>query len=170
MAKLPAKQRIWTPPNIELVGVGNGASLFGANNAGYFRSFSSTADDEVLWTVLLNWQGIPYDGSNLGLRLFWQLFVNVPAGGDDVKWEVDYVYILSGGVDDPDSKAATNNVDTIVVDARTDDVMYDDLLLTMTGLADAEVLSMTLRRNSTGGGADSYDGNTHLFGIRLEKV
>jgi hypothetical protein len=166
----PSGSATWQPPTKDLSAyLGNGASTLANANAGFQKSFSATANNEVLAEVTLFNNNVNYDGSDLQIRLRWQLFNTAPGVGDDVIWEVDYVFLLDG--DDGDSKAATLITDTIDVSGRTANQLYTDVISTnLTGVANAHTLGITIRRRSSGGGADSYPSAADVFGIELLKV
>jgi hypothetical protein len=157
----------WTAPNTGLSKwLNNGASSFLNANAGYHRTFSSTANNEIVAEIDLRSGGIDYDGSGLSFKIHWQLFSTAPSGGDDVIWELDAVLLKDG--DDGDSKVATAINTTIDVSARNADQLYTDFLsASLVGLAGAHTLGLTLRRRSSGGGADSYPNNVDLYGFEI---
>jgi hypothetical protein len=166
----PGGSATWSPPTKDLSAyLGNGANTLANANAGFQKSFSATANDEVLAEITLFNNNVNYDGSDLQIRLRSQLFNTAPGGGDDVIWEVDYVFLQDG--DDGDSKTATLISDTIDVSTRTANQLYTDVISTnLTGLSGAHTLGLTIRRRSSGGGADSYPSAVDVFGIELLKV
>lgn len=156
----------WSPTAISLgSGETSGASLSLSSGAGYYANFDSSSDDELLFTIGLERNGLPYDGSALILDLFWMKF---GASGGTVGWELDYYFAKNGsnsytGVDG----TVTNFVD---VTARTNQIQYTDSMPSISGTAGDTQLQLTLRRNSTGGGSDTYSGDAELYGINIKKA
>jgi hypothetical protein len=157
----------WNAPHLNLADwLNNGASSLLNANAGFQKSFSATANDEIVNEVTLYNNGLAYDGSGLSFRIHWQLFSVTPSPADTVIWELDAVLVAVG--EDADSKTATLISTTIDVTGRTPDILYTDFLsASLVGLAGAKVLGLTLRRRSSGGGADSYSGIVDLFGFEI---
>jgi len=161
---------IWQPHSVNLgEWLANGVSFFLVTGAGMEASFSATANDELVTNIALDNAGIPYDGSSLEIQLSWAPFT-APGAGDNVKWEVDYAFLLPGGVDNPDTKVSGNNVDTIDISARTVQRNYRDTLTAMAGVAGATHLQITLRRHASGAGADTYGSDADVYAIELKRV
>ena len=161
----------WSPPSINIGSFfGNGASALANPNAGMQWTFDASSDDEILIQICLDCGMVVYDGGDLALVLDWQAFTSAPGAGDNVKWEVDYVFLKNDGTEDADSKSATNNVDSIDISARDANKCYSDQLTDMIGVAGTRFLNITLRRNSQGGGADTYSNAADLFNIEIKKV
>ena len=161
----------WSAPNVDIgAGVANGASLFSNVGAGFQVSFANNSDNEYLLSIPLAHNGISYDGSDLNLKLEWALFSTAPGAGDNVLWEVDYAFVKDDATQDPYTLLDATTIDDIDVSARTADVLYADTLSTMTGVAGAAVLLLTIRRNGQGGGSDVYGSSADVYGITINKV
>lgn len=156
----------WSPTAITLGdGVTSGASLALSAGAGYYAVFDPISDDEMLFTIGLDRNGIAYDGSGLIIDLYWMKF---GATGGTVLWELDYYFAVDGANSYTSSDGTvTNSVD---VTARTNQIQYTDSLPTITGNVGDTHLQLTLRRNSAGGGSDTYLGDAELYGINIRKV
>jgi hypothetical protein len=157
----------WTPPNMSLSNwLNNGTSSLANANAGFQKSFDAVSNDEMLSQIDLRNNGIDYDGSGLSFKIVWQLFGTAPSGGDNVIWELDAVLVANG--EDGDSKAAFLISTTIDVSARTANQIYTDTLsASLAGVAGAKFLGLTLRRRSSGGGADSYPSAVDVFAFEI---
>lgn len=160
----------WQPPHMTLSSWWDSTAARLANaNAGFQISFSPSANQDMRCQVSLDKNGVAYDGSNLRLRLHWQLFNSAPGVGDDVLWRVSYVFLLDG--DDGDSKAATTVDNVILVESRTQNQLYTDDLNIMTGVANARTLAITLTRQSSGAPpVDSYSDFVDVFGAEIIKA
>jgi len=165
-----ASQGGWIPPTLTLGdNATSGVGLFVNSGAGWQMSFDAGSDDDIYIEINLAHNGIEYDGSDLKLALDNQLFNTAPVGGDNVKWSVRYAFVMGDGTEDAESKLSGSFEDTIDVSARTANRLYEDELSTMTGEAGAKVLGISLTRNSTGGGSDTYGNAVDLFGLTLYK-
>lgn len=161
----------WQPPFIDLGSAfGSGAAALLNPGVGLQWSFDAVSDDEIVFNVDLVNNGVAYDGSDLKLKIHWQIFSTAPGAGDTVLWEVDYAFVKSDGTDNPGTIVDGNLTDSIVVDAMTASRQYTNDLSTMTGKSGAKTLQITLRRNSSGGGADDYPNAADIFGIELIKA
>jgi len=165
---LPAS---WRPPAITLGDlVANGATLYSNTGAGYQMSFDAASDDEALVNIHLSNNGVAYDGSDVKIHLHSQLFATAPGGSDNVKIEIDYAFIKADGTQDAETLKDGTVVMDIDVSSRTEDLLYGDISGVLTGLAGASQLQLTIRRNSTGAGADSYSNAWDLYALEIEKV
>jgi hypothetical protein len=160
----------WQPSSTTLGdGVGNGTQLFANTGAGFQVAFDAASDDEFLFNLpLRDHQGVAYNGQDIALEICWALFSTAPSASDDVVWDIDYAFVKDDGTENPYTLVDGNLTDTIVVDARTADRKYRDTLSTMTGKVGATGLQVTLRRNSTGAGADSYSGTVDLYEVNFK--
>jgi hypothetical protein len=95
----------------------------------------------------------------------WQLYVSAPATRN-VIWEIDYAFVKADGTENGAIKVSYV-ASTIDVNARTQNLSYEDQLPTMTGLVGAKYLNLTLRRKSTGFGADTYPNDADIFATKL---
>lgn len=168
----------WNPPKSSLEDWtrGNTAALTTAANGDlYFFFVENTGapggvpDPQITTKFHLGKEnGLDYDGSNLALRLHNQLFILNGVGGDNVRWEVEYIFLLDG--DDGVNKASTTF--TFDVDYSTRTVangLYTDVITGITGVAGAKELRIWLRRKNTDA-ADTYNQDVDFFGIDLIKV
>jgi len=163
--------QLWQPPDLNLgQWIGNGAGLFANAGSGFERGFSPVANDELLAQVALSWAGIPYDGSSTRLRLFSEPFQTAPGAGDNVIWEVDYALIPADGTVDAETIVTGTLSDTIDISARTANRLYQDALSSIPGVIGAEILNLTLRRKSSGGGSDTFSDFIDIHAIALERV
>jgi hypothetical protein len=168
----------WNPPKSSLEDWtrGNSAALTTAANGDDYFFFvensggpGGVANPQITTKFHLGKEnGLDYDGSNLALRLHNQLFVLNGVGGDNVRWEVEYIFFLDG--DDGVNKASTTF--TFDVDYSTRTVangLYTDIITGITGVAGAKELRIWLRRKNTDA-ADTYNQDVDFFGIDLIKV
>ena len=161
----------WNPNSMQLnswLGGTTAATLIAnGNGAGFQYFFSSTANQSIITSVTLDNSGLVYDGSNLVLRIRWQLFVTIPGPGTDVvRWRVTYVFIGLG--EDADSKVTTQVVNDINVIARNPNQLYQDDLLTIPGAIGAKLLSLKLERVGSNA-SDTYPNTADLFTVELIK-
>jgi hypothetical protein len=141
--------------------------LANGNGAGYQYYFSSTVNQSIITSVTLDNGGLVYDGSDLILRIGWQLFTTTPATlANVVRWRVTYVFISLG--EDGDSKTATTVNNNVNVLGRNPNQLYQDDLLTIPGVPGAKLLSLKLERRGADGG-DTYTNTADLFTVELIK-
>lgn len=158
----------WSPPHVTLNDFLNtGVTNFFNTSSGYHKSFDKAGDDEMVCNIALNSGVTAYDGSDLAVIIYWQLFSAAPGGGDTVKWEMDYTLLTSGGTLNAESLVDGNLVDSIDISTRDADKLYSNQLSTMVGKTLATHLQFTLRRNSQGAGADSYNNAADVYAIKL---
>ena len=159
--------KAWFPPQVPIFAVAGVGTVFALNTgAGLYASLSGTADDKISFNTILN-NNVAYDGSNLKIRLHARLSSNAVAG-NTVGLLLDYSFIKIGD----NSNTEVTNVaqqNTVVTGKLTDIEFYIDLA-TMTGEAGAHSLQVTIKRNSTGAGSDTYAGNLRVAGVELIKV
>lgn len=159
----------WQPPEINLGSLLTSGATFIINtgSAGVYLSFSGVADDTVFFNTSLDNHGNAYDGSNIKIRLHWRIQTNGGVG-DTVGWVLQYALYKANDI----TSAGSTTVAQQDVDVSTwlADQLKSTDLATMTGVATADVLMITLTRNSSGAGADSYAGNAELLGIEIIKV
>jgi len=159
----------WFPPEINLgEGATSGVSILRALGGGLQWSFDSSSDDEWSVNKLLRNAGVDYDGSDLQIKIRYQLSSN-GGGTDNVKLNLQYQLVTIG--DDTDGLGTTIN-ETIDVSSEVSGQIYEHTFGTnLTGgvLGDDELM-FSIERNSTGAGADSYGGNVWVIGIEILKV
>lgn len=159
---------IWEMPNINLGdGVTSGVSVFRAGAGGIQYAFDGTSDDEWSSNTCLANNKILYDGSDLQLKISYQLSEN-PGAGDTVEFEVQYAFLTAG---DNSDGAGTTFTDAIDQTGRVVDQIYTDILPTnLIGVADKELLQLSIMRDALGGGSDSFPGSIWVVDIDIEKV
>ena len=154
----------WSPTALSLGnGITNG-STFGVNSgAGNYLTFSSGSDNEFLINVSLNRNGVIYDGTPIRLELYWMKFGN---SGGTVGWELDYAFVNLGD----DAYFASDGTETNLVDVTSlaNQILTNDSFNAISGPVGSKTLQLTLRRNSTGTGSDSYTGDAEIYGLNLE--
>jgi len=155
----------WAPTAITLgdLTLGTGTTVGNNIGSGNYVNFDSASDDTVRVNVSLERNGLQYDGSNIDVELYWMKYG--PTGGT-VKWELDYTFIELG--DDAYSKADGTFVETIDVTSLVDQTITSTKFPLISGNAGAKILQLTLRRNSTGPGSDTYTGSAELYATNLE--
>lgn len=158
----------WNPPTIPLGALlASGASFFINGGAGVYLSFSGTADDTAFLNISLDFLGLNYTGVDLAIRLHWRLSANGGVG-DTVGWVLSYALVGNG---DNSTTTVTNVAQQDVdVSAEVEDINFSTQLGTMTGVLGADTLMVTLLRNSSGAGADSFSGNAELVSLEIIKV
>jgi len=155
----------WSPTALSLGdGIRNGATASLNAGAGIYITFDASSDDEILYNVALDRNGVPYDGSNIDVKLYWMKF---GASGGTVGWELDYAFVNLG--DDAYTAVDGTITNFVNVTALADQTLTSTVVGTISGPAGSKILQLTLRRNSTGAGADSYNGDAELYGFNLEK-
>ena len=159
----------WCTPAVSL----NDGSIIGVgiyindDNTGKYYSFDSANDDLISFDIALENNGVAYDGSDLAIELEGRLDSN-GATSDTVGWLVDYHFIKEGDNSSTGSTSiAQNNID---VSAELQDIEFKTTLGTMDGVTGATSLLLTLTRNSTGAGADTFPGNWEGLRIKLNKI
>ena len=154
----------WSPTAITLGdGFSNGATLSLTAGAGVYVDFDSASDDEYLFNVSLERNGLPYDATPIIVELYWMKF---GATSGTVRWELDYAFVNIG--DDAYTKVDGSLSETVAVGTLPDQTLTNTAFASISGIAGAKTLQLTLRRNSTGAGSDSYSGSAELYGFNLE--
>jgi hypothetical protein len=155
----------WFPTAITLGdGFTNRATLSLNSGAGIYIDFDASSDDEILFNISLDRNGLVYDGSDLKVELYWMKF---GATGGSVKWELDYSFISIG--DDAYTKIDGQIVKEVNVTALTNQNLTNTMFDVISGPVGSKVLQLTVRRNSKGAGADTYTGSAEVYGFNLEK-
>ena len=155
----------WFPTAITLGdGFTNGATLSLNSGAGIYIDFDASSDDEILFNVSLDRNGLVYDGSDIKVELYWMKF---GATGGTVKWELDYAFVEIG--DDAYSKVSGTDVQTVDVTALANQTLTSTSFNLISGNSGSKILQLTVRRNSRGAGADTYTGSAEVYGFNLEK-
>lgn len=157
----------WQPPAINFGnGYTAGVSVFRSTGSGLLFTFDAASDDEWSANIPLDNNGIAYDGSNLKVRISYQIPV-AGGGTDDIKLNYDYAFIKNGDNADLDKTEFTDTLDVSAL-AATSVTSYDSA--TLTGEAGATGLQISIERNSTGAGADSYGNDFDIIFIELIKA
>jgi hypothetical protein len=155
----------WSPTALSLGdGILNGATASSNAGAGIYINFDAASDDEILYNVALDRNGVPYDGSNIDVELYWMKF---GAAGGTVGWELDYAFVNLG--DDAYTAVDGTVTNFVNVTALADQTLTSTVVGTISGPVGSKILQLTLRRNSTGAGADTYTGDAELYAFNLEK-
>jgi len=166
--KLQVSQKQWYPPlfsqrnNVQF----NFFPVPLYTGVGVYELLLNSADSNVEYSCPLQFEDVPYDGSTVRLVVYIELVSN-GGGGDNVKWIANYAFLELG--DDGRTKSATLNDTTDVSSINADELTRVEIG-TISGNAGAFVLNITLTRDSTGGGSDSYPDDVKLWALRLEKV
>lgn len=157
----------WRPNSIPLGALlTSGASFFLNGGAGVYLSMSGSADDSFFFNDSLNKSGSIYDGSSLAIKLHCRIETN-GSGGDDVGLILDYGLFADGDNTTTSTSVAQVNYD---VSGEIADEMFDIVLPTMTGVVGADTIMISVTRNSTGAGADSYSGAFEIIGLEFIKL
>jgi hypothetical protein len=158
---------VWVPPPVSLGSLWvSGASFFLNGGAGVYLSFKGTADDAAYFNDNLD-NGIPYDGSDLAIKLHWRLSTDAGVG-DTVGWIVEYAVIKVG--DNSTTTVTTIAQQNVVVTGKLQDIDFSTQLGTMAGVVGGSTLMLTLTRNANGAGQDTFTGNAEIISIELIKV
>ena len=151
----------WRPTALTLGdGVANGATLSLNAGAGIYVNFDASSDDEYLYNISLPRNGVPYDGSDIVFEIEWMKF---GASGGTVIWELDYAFVNDD--DDAYSKLDGTESITINVGPVPNQEKRKDIFTAISGATGADTLQLTLRRNSAGGGSDTYTGEAEMYGF-----
>lgn len=154
----------WSPTVITLGdGIANGTTTGLNAGAGVYITFDSSSNDEYLFNVSLDRNGVPYDGSNIELEIYWMKF---GATGGTVLWEVDYAFVNLG--DDAYTLVDGTVTNSVNVTALADQTLTNTIIGTISGTAGTKILQLTVRRRSSGAGSDTYTGATEMYGFNLE--
>jgi hypothetical protein len=158
----------WQPNSIPLGSLlTSGATFFLNGSAGVILSFSGVADDSAFFNDSLNKSGSTYDGSDLRLRLHYRISLNGTVG-DTVGWLVSYKF--SGDGTNSNIAPALISQQNVDVSAELQDIDFTTDLGIMTGLAGADTIFVTLTRNSSGAGADTFGGSAEIVSLEWVKV
>ena len=163
---LPVEQppNFWVPPTLDIQDwIGNGSQQAINTNIGFHRVFKqSPSDDEMRGQSNLLFGPIEYDGTDIFLRLLWQLDNLIPSSGDTVIWELDFAFVKADGTEDADTKSSGTLSLTIDVGSRSVGNLFSDDLPNMPGLDGASLLEMNLRRKAS---VDLYKDPVKLFAV-----
>jgi len=158
----------WEPNDVPLGSLlASGASFFLNGGAGVYLSMSGTADDAFVLNSPLNNAGFLYDGSDLSIKLHCRLSSSGGVG-DTVGLLLDYAVVKAGD----NSTTTVTNVAQVDTDVSSEvaDINFSIQMSTMTGVASGTTLMVTVTRNSTGAGADSFGGNLEIISLELIKI
>lgn len=155
-----------------IAGEGSGvtAILLGGASSGLVFYYDDASDDSQAWTIPLERDGVPYDGSDLQILVAQAVDNTVPGSGDNVKWIVEYALLKDDGTDDPSTKQTAAVETTIDVNGWGALEMREVTLNTIPGVAGAKLLSFNLIRNSTGTGSDTYGDVVYVSRVKANKV
>ena len=158
----------WKAPVISLGdGVTSSVTIFRATGGGLQYIFSGSSDGEWSSNIPLTTNGIAYDGSDLQLKPRYELSTT-PGSGDTVEFEIEYTFFTAG--DDSDAPP-TSFTDAIVQTGRAINIAYDDLLPTkLIGVVGKDTLNLSVKRDGTGGGSDTYPGSIWVLALQFEKA
>jgi hypothetical protein len=140
----------------------NGATKALSLGAGIYIRFDPSSDDEILFNVALFRNGLVYDGSNINVEIDWMKYGST---GGTVLWELDYAFVSIG--ENAYSKQDGTITKTVDVSALGNQVLTTTSLGAISGVAGAKILILTLRRNSTGVGSDTYSGDAEVYGFNI---
>lgn len=158
----------WRPNSIPLGGLlTSGATFFINGGAGVYLSFDGSSDDTMFFNDTLNKSGKLYDGSDLALKFYGRLQTD-GSGGDTVGWVVLYAFTKDG--DNTNTMFTAIPQQDVNVSGELQDIEFDITLGTMTGVMGADQILITVFRNATGTGADSYPNNYELTSLEFEIV
>lgn len=153
----------WAPTAVTLGDfLANGATFSLNSGAGMYANFSSTSDDEIVANIGLQRNGLSYDATAVNLELEWMKF---GASGGTVGWEIDYAWVSVG--DDAYTKIDGTLTNYVDVTALADQTLTTTTFVIPAGTAGARVLQLTIRRNSQGGGSDTYSGDAEIYVVNL---
>lgn len=156
----------WIAPLIPLGSIiGSGTTFTINGGGGVYLTFDGSSDDTIYFNDSLD-TNIPYDGSNLTLRIRMRLQTNGGVG-DTIGWVLGYQFVQDGVNSDIGLiTLAQQNVD---VSSELANINFTTDLGLMTGIAGADTILVTLERNSIGTGADTYSGNAEVLSLEWVK-
>jgi hypothetical protein len=144
----------------------SGAAFFVNGGAGIYLSMSGATDDSFYFNDSLSKEGNTYDGSDLALKIHCRLSTNGTTS-DTVGLILAYAFVKNG--DNSTTTVTTESQVDYDVSTEVQDVEFNITLNTMTGVADAETIMVSVTRNSTGAGADAYGGNFEITALEFVK-
>lgn len=158
----------WNPTAITLGDfVANGATAALNVGAGYYYNFDATSDDEIVVQIGLARNGVTYDASSVRLDLH-NMLVGAGGVGDTVLWEVDYAWTNTG--DNAYTAIDGTITNSVNVNGRASQILFTDSLTIPAGTAGDDMLQLTIRRNSQGGGSDTFGGSVEVYGVDVVKL
>jgi hypothetical protein len=157
---------VWTPPPVDIGAVNrSGASQVTSAGAGWSLRFGRNGNHEIELQVALFHGGLVYDGA--GVTPVLGFAFRDPAGpGDNVIWSLKHAWIRAGS-DDPDAVLDGTNVDTIDVSGLAAGQLHIQPLTALPGKPGAVLLALTLGRQSSGPGSDTFNEHVYLHGLTL---
>lgn len=167
---IPVEQppNFWVPPTVDIRDwVGNGSQEAINTNIGFHREFRQNKNDELRGNTNLFFGPLAYDGSDLFVRIIWQL-TSSPVSGKTVKWDLDFALVKADGTEDAETKSngalTTGEID---ISSFTPNRLVTTDFPVMDGELNAVLLEMNLSRD---GSTDSYNKVVHLFATVLFKA
>jgi hypothetical protein len=159
----------WQPPAVPLGAIlSSGATFFINGGAGVYLAFDGASDDRVFFNdSLVGANNVPYDGSDIAIKLHWRISSNGSVG-DTVGWVVKYAIIKDG--DNTQTTVTAIPQQNVDVSGKSQDIEFDTTLGTMTGVVDGETLMFDLTRNATGVDSDTYTGQAEIISFQLVKL
>ena len=148
---------LWQPPPLNLGSGAVSGVLVYLKDAGNYYSFNGgNYADKWSANINLNHDGIPYDGSNLALKISYKLSANGGAS-DTVFWDCNYAFLKAGDNGQTESTALTRKV--VDVSSEVQDINFSTQLNAMTGVVNATCFSIDFTRSSLSAGGDAFSGN-----------
>ena len=158
----------WQPKDTSLGDfVTSGAVAALSVGAGYYISFSATANNEILTNIGLAGGGFNYDGSALRIDIH-NMLVGAGGVGATVLWEIDYAWVTTG--ENAYTKVDGTIANSVNVNGRASQILFTDALIIPAGTAGDLTLQLTLRRRSQGGGSDSFGGSVEIYAVDIIKI
>jgi len=130
------------------------------DSAGLYYRYDDTEDDEGLFNIILP---NDYAGGAITMTLYWKPNSGGTIG-NTVNWDLDHHFVDTG--DNPVTKVVTSSSVSEVTGASN--VLQTSTFTISGGLSTNDLLNMTLRRNSSGAGADTFDEGADLYAVKLE--
>jgi hypothetical protein len=157
----------WSPNSIPLAAILTIGSSFIVNGTGIgtgvILSMSGSADDRFFFNDNLNKSNNAYDGSDLALIMHGRLSANGGVG-DNLKFNVNYAFVKDG---DNSQTASTSIAEqTVDVSSELQDIDFEIELGTMTGVVGADTVLITVERNASGAGQDTFSGQWEIISLQ----
>lgn len=159
----------WQPPHVQLfdaVSSGGLTTQVNALGAGYNRYFNGSGTAGVMsFNIPLKTNGINYNGALIQVRIQNQIFST--NGGGVIRWKVDYKFVTANGTTNAEVGVTTINTDINVV-GRGANLLYNDLIATISGASNSDILMLNITRVT--GGASTNTNITDAIGVSLTRV
>jgi len=132
------------------------------------NTYTVNDDGTLSFNIVLNRNGIPYDGSTLKVSIKYQLY-NAPAAPDEIQFSGDVFFAEDGDDNYNDAGSVSFTPFNWAIGGITEREQQTQELFTFSGAAGSDLLQLTLNRDTLDN-PENYTGDFDVYGILIEKA